>query len=305
MKTKAYLPKNPSSNVYRLTHTNADLPDSDIRGDLIVSMKGGTYVYLGVEIEHMAEMLAADSAGKYLNSVIKGAYEYRLATDQEATALATAEPVPWTDAEHASLFPNSDEARDQKLVETIDAAQAPAYNHPGGNLIVPPHNNWGAIPIDLKLIDREVRVQYAKNGDAAFDLMASRAADAVTNEPLAFPVTVMPGQHILVGTGIAMKLPAILAGFVLPRSGNAKKHRVAVVNAPGLIDSGYTGEIGVLYENRGDEPQVINQYDRVAQFMIVPVIVPTFCVVEELVQTERGSGGFGSTGVAAEGKVVV
>lgn len=259
-----------SSNVHRIAHDGVNL---------LVCMKGGDYVYLTVPVEVFNQMCVAESAGKFLNAEVKAKYLYRPMMDDERRAMDEAEPVS-----PASL------------------------RGEGDRLIVPPLVNWPH-PIDIKILDREVGVKYAKAGDAAFDLMAVTIRDPIDNEiePAWPQVTfwLQPGEHVLIGTGIAMKLTPGLAGLVMPRSGLAKKHRVSVVNTPGLIDSGYTGEIGVLFENRGDEPFEIRQYDRIAQYMIVPTITPIFRVVADLEQTERGSAGFGSSGVAKGEDVVV
>ena len=98
-------------------------------------------------------------------------------------------------------------------------------------------------------------------------------------------------------TGIAIELPSGHAGLVVPRSGLAARHGIAIVNAPGLIDSGYRGEVRVLLLNTdGVEPFAVEPGDRIAQLVLVGVEVPDLEEVDELDETVRGAGGFGSTG---------
>ena len=127
--------------------------------------------------------------------------------------------------------------------------------------------------------------ERAHDDDAGYDL---RAAESATLEP---------GDRASVGTGIAVAIPAGHAGLVLPRSGLAARHGISVVNAPGLIDAGYRGEVRVLLLNT-DRREVfeVAAGDRVAQLVIVRHETPEPVEVEELGQTVRGAGGFGSTG---------
>lgn len=110
---------------------------------------------------------------------------------------------------------------------------------------------------------------------------------------------IYPGETKLVKTGVAMAIPPGLAGLVCSRSGLALKNRIFVLNAPGVIDADYRGDIGVILTNMGGDVFEIKAGDRVAQLAIVPVF--DFCckVVTSLDETDRGTGGFGSTGVAA------
>lgn len=127
--------------------------------------------------------------------------------------------------------------------------------------------------------------EYSHPGDAGADL---RAAETVT---------LAPGERATVGTGTAVALPAGYAGLVLPRSGLAARHGISIVNAPGLIDAGYRGEIKVTVINTDvREPYTIHIGDRVAQLMIQPVAQARFTRVDRLPGSQRGSGGFGSTG---------
>ncbi|KAA3640184.1 MAG: dUTP diphosphatase [Armatimonadetes bacterium] len=126
----------------------------------------------------------------------------------------------------------------------------------------------------------------AHEGDAGADLSASEEH------------TIEPGQTALVGTGLSMAIPPGHAGFVLPRSGLAIKHGITVANAPGLIDSGYRGEIRVGLINHSDSTFVVRVGDRIAQLVVMTVETPEFVEVDALDSTDRGAGGFGSTGVA-------
>jgi dUTP pyrophosphatase len=125
----------------------------------------------------------------------------------------------------------------------------------------------------------------AHEGDAGYDLHAAEA------------VTIGPGERASVGTGIAVAIPAGQAGLVVPRSGLAARQGISVVNAPGLIDSGYRGEVRVLLLNTDRaEPFSIEPGDRIAQLVLVDVQTPELEEVAELDETARGAGGFGSTG---------
>jgi dUTP pyrophosphatase len=126
----------------------------------------------------------------------------------------------------------------------------------------------------------------AHDGDAGYDLHAAEA------------VTIAPGERASVGTGIAVAIPAGQAGLVVPRSGLAARHGISVVNAPGLIDSGYRGELRVLLLNTDlSEAFAVEAGDRIAQLVLVDVGTPELEEVDELDETARGAGGFGSTGV--------
>ncbi len=125
----------------------------------------------------------------------------------------------------------------------------------------------------------------AHDGDAGYDLHAAETA------------SLSPGERASVGTGIAVAIPDGYAGLVLPRSGLAARHGIALVNAPGLIDSGYRGELRVLLLNtdRSDQFEVA-EGDRIAQLLLVRVEAPELEEAEELDETARGEGGFGSSG---------
>jgi dUTP pyrophosphatase len=129
--------------------------------------------------------------------------------------------------------------------------------------------------------------ERAHDGDAGYDLRAAEAA------------TIGPGERASVGTGIAVAIPDGHAGLVLPRSGLASRHGIALVNAPGLIDAGYRGEVRVLLLNTDrDETFEVAPGDRIAQLLIVRHEAPELQEVESLDETARGAAGFGSTGRA-------
>lgn len=110
------------------------------------------------------------------------------------------------------------------------------------------------------------------------------------------PVTIQPGQTQWIPTGLAMEIPVGYAGLVYARSGMACKRGVAPANKVGVIDSDYRGELTVVLYNHGSEPQTISHGDRVAQLVITACLCPDFQEAEELGDTQRGQGGFGSTG---------
>ena len=126
--------------------------------------------------------------------------------------------------------------------------------------------------------------------------MSERAAGMDMCAAIDSPITLAPGASTAVGTGLAMTIPDGFEGQVRPRSGLAKNHQVTVVNAPGTIDSDYTGEIAVLLINLGREPFTIEPRARIAQLVIAPVVQAELVEVSELEATARGAGGFGSTG---------
>jgi dUTP pyrophosphatase len=123
---------------------------------------------------------------------------------------------------------------------------------------------------------------------AGLDLLAAVPADA--------PLILDVGMHTLVPTGLTIALPDGYEAQVRPRSGLAAKHGVTVLNAPGTIDADYRGEIGVLLINHGAAPFTIHRGERIAQLVIAPVARAELVVASALTATERGSGGFGSTG---------
>lgn len=127
---------------------------------------------------------------------------------------------------------------------------------------------------------------YGTSGAAGADLYAC----------LEEPVLVCPGQSVWVSTGLAMEIPAGYAGLVYARSGMACKQGLAPANKVGVIDSDYRGPVTVVLHNHGSEERTVNNGDRIAQLVITPVITPGFRLVESLTDSDRGEGGFGSTG---------
>jgi dUTP pyrophosphatase len=146
--------------------------------------------------------------------------------------------------------------------------------------------------IDVKILDNRLRENpphYATPGAAGLDLRACTE----------LALQLLPGQTTLVPTGMAIHLadPG-LAAMILPRSGLGHKHGIVLGNLVGLIDSDYQGELMVSMWNRGNDAFTLNPLDRIAQLVIVPVLQVTFNVVETFDGSERGEGGFGSTGKA-------
>jgi len=129
---------------------------------------------------------------------------------------------------------------------------------------------------------------YQSAHAAGLDLLAAVAEDS--------PLILAPGQRALVPTGISVALPAGYEAQVRPRSGLASKHGVTVLNAPGTVDADYRGEISVLLINHGDAPFAIRRGERIAQMVIASVLRAELVATPTLSSTERGSGGFGSTG---------
>lgn len=126
---------------------------------------------------------------------------------------------------------------------------------------------------------------YANPGDAGADLVATES------------VRLEPGERALIGTGVRIALPEGYAAFVVPRSGLAAKHGITVVNSPGTVDAGYRGEIKVCLLNTDSKDAYdVAVGDRIAQLIVMPVIQARFEPVEELPDSVRGAGGFGSTG---------
>lgn len=143
------------------------------------------------------------------------------------------------------------------------------------------------IPISVKrLKPYAILPTYGSDEAAGADLYA-----CLENE-----ITIAPGETAWVPTGLAMELPKGYAGLVYARSGMACKRGLAPANKVGVIDSDYRGEITVVLHNHGKDSQTMNHGDRIAQLIITPVVTPGFREVTELSDTQRGIGGFGSTG---------
>jgi dUTP pyrophosphatase len=144
--------------------------------------------------------------------------------------------------------------------------------------------------LDLKILDARMREQlpaYATTGSAGLDLRAC----------LDEPLTLQPGETALVPTGLAIHVgdPGY-AALILPRSGLGHKHGIVLGNLVGLIDSDYQGQLMISTWNRGQTTFTLNPMERLAQLVIVPVVQAEFKIVEDFEQSERGAGGFGSTG---------
>jgi dUTP pyrophosphatase len=139
-----------------------------------------------------------------------------------------------------------------------------------------PHGNGLALPA------------YQSAHAAGLDLLAAVPDDA--------PVMLAPGKHALIPTGLTIALPQGYEAQVRPRSGLAAKHGVTVLNSPGTVDADYRGEVCVLLINHGDQPFPIRRGERIAQMVIAQVAQVELVPVNSLSATDRGSGGFGSTG---------
>ena len=144
--------------------------------------------------------------------------------------------------------------------------------------------------IDIKIINPLIKDQlphYATAGSAGLDLRAC----------ISEKIILEPGQTVLIPTGLAIHLADTnYAAMILPRSGLGHKHGVVLGNLVGLIDSDYQGELMVSTWNRGNTPFTIEPFERIAQMVIVPVVQAQFNLVEDFNASDRGAGGFGSTG---------
>jgi len=149
-----------------------------------------------------------------------------------------------------------------------------------------------SIEIAIKRLDHGAGLPlpaYQSEGAAGLDLCAA--------VPAGEPVVLKPGERGLIPTGFALALPPTAEAQIRPRSGLALKNGVTVLNTPGTIDSDYRGEIGIILINHGDEPFSVRRGDRIAQMVIAPVSQARFFETEDLDRTERGAGGFGSSGI--------
>ncbi len=129
--------------------------------------------------------------------------------------------------------------------------------------------------------------QYSTEQSAGLDLRAS----------ISEPITLAPGEHRLIPTGLKIALPVGTEAQVRPRSGLAYKHGITVLNSPGTIDADYRGDVGVILINHGKEPFVIDNGERIAQLVLAKYVQLQWKPTPDLSDTERGGGGFGSTGV--------
>ena len=144
--------------------------------------------------------------------------------------------------------------------------------------------------LDVKILDERIREylpQYSTSGSAGLDLRAC------TDEKM----TINPGDTVLIPTGLAINIadPGY-AAVILPRSGLGHKNGIVLGNLVGLIDSDYQGQLFVSIWNRGKETFELNPFDRIAQLVVIPVVQVDLNIVDDFEQTERGAGGFGSTG---------
>jgi dUTP pyrophosphatase len=139
--------------------------------------------------------------------------------------------------------------------------------------------------LEIRLLQPDaVPPSRSRSGDAGYDLRATER------------VSIPPQGRRLVGTGVAVALPEGVAGLVTPRSGLAIEHGLTLLNAPGLIDPNYRGEIKVILHNTSERRYTVEIGDRIAQLLLVPYWAPELEVVETLPASERGAGGFGSSG---------
>ena len=146
----------------------------------------------------------------------------------------------------------------------------------------------------------KVEIRQLPHGEGlalpAYQSAHAAGLDLLAAVPEGAPVVLAPGKYVLVPTGLTIALPPGYEAQVRPRSGLAAKHGVTVLNSPGTIDADYRGEIGVLLINHGAAPFPIRRGERIAQMVIAAVVMAELVPVATLSTTERGTGGFGSTG---------
>ena len=143
------------------------------------------------------------------------------------------------------------------------------------------------VKVLIKKLNSKAQLQkYKTDGSSGMDLMAFTES----------PINIRPQESALIPTGISIAIPEDTEVQIRPRSGLAAKSSISVLNTPGTIDSDYRGEIKIILFNHGKEEFIINNNDRVAQMILMPIIKAEFEEVEDLPKTLRGSGGFGSTG---------
>ena len=143
---------------------------------------------------------------------------------------------------------------------------------------------------------KSIRVKILRQGAHLPTYGSAEAAGADLYACLEGPVTIEPGQSVFIPTGIALEVPKGCAGLIYARSSMGVKRGLAPANKVGVIDSDYRGEICVVLLNHGNQAQTVEPGERVAQFVITPVLQPAFEVAESLSDTVRNTGGFGSTG---------
>ena len=141
-----------------------------------------------------------------------------------------------------------------------------------------------------------VRVKILKEGAKLPTYGSAQAAGADLYACLTEAITIAPGETVFIPTGIALEVPVGCAGLIYARSGLACKRGLAPANKVGVVDSDYRGEILVALHNHGKSSQTVENGERIAQFVIAPVLTPVYEMAEELSDTARNQGGFGSTG---------
>ena len=146
----------------------------------------------------------------------------------------------------------------------------------------------------------KVEIQQLPHGEGlalpAYQSAHAAGLDLLAAVPEGAPLILAPGQRALVPTGLSIALPPGYEAQIRPRSGLAAKHGITVLNAPGTVDADYRGEVGVLLINHGDAPFAIRRGERIAQMVIAAVVRAELVPARALPATERGGGGFGSTG---------
>tara|TARA_B100000745_G_scaffold292132_1_gene232703 strand:- start:53 stop:490 length:438 start_codon:yes stop_codon:yes gene_type:complete len=143
------------------------------------------------------------------------------------------------------------------------------------------------VKVLIKKLNSKVQLpKYKTDGSSGMDLMAFTES----------PINIRPQESALIPTGISIAIPEDTEVQIRPRSGLAAKSSISVLNTPGTIDSDYRGEIKIILFNHGKEEFIINNNDRVAQMILMPIIKAEFEEIEDLPKSLRGSGGFGSTG---------
>ena len=142
----------------------------------------------------------------------------------------------------------------------------------------------------------KVAVKKLREGAILPTFGSAQAAGADLYACLERDVTIAPGETAFIPTGLAMELPRGYAGLIYARSGLACKRGLAPANKVGVVDSDYRGEFIVALHNHGTQPQTISTGERIAQLVVTPVLIPEYIEVEALSDTQRGAGGFGSTG---------
>ena len=144
---------------------------------------------------------------------------------------------------------------------------------------------------------KKLRIVKIKPQASIPQYMSEHAAGMDLAAALEEPVTIEPGTRLAIPTGLSMAIPQGYEGQVRPRSGLARRHGITLANAPGTIDADYRGEVVVILVNHGEAPLTIHSGERIAQLVIAPVARVHIEMVTSLEETERGEGGFGSTGL--------